>query len=328
MLSSSGVAGSGAAGLSGASPISVVVGAEGHATIATAPGHLARDGRRDRRYRRARSDEARLARGALPTGDAPVIVCLQARNINTGASDPTAPAIDLIRSSRPNACLHMTAIRPIFCTDGRIRSIRRRSRRICRVSQDAVSIDGPAHGTDRRDAGRGRRPGSVYRRAQPVGPGRRARCTARLGPSRRPADGVSPPGAGAGSTGARNSFIRECSSGRRPRRGHRPGAGAHRSAGAPARGRPPPLPGRPASRTGRVGARRVGGGHEGLAAPRSRAPCGNAIGPARNVGDRGAVGYRRSRQASPADRRGGALGDCHRGTPGRSWPVGDQARAS
>ena len=43
----------------------------------------------------------------LPDGSRPVIACLQAGNVNTGAFDPFAEAIELIRSRCPNAWVHV-----------------------------------------------------------------------------------------------------------------------------------------------------------------------------------------------------------------------------
>jgi glutamate/tyrosine decarboxylase-like PLP-dependent enzyme len=45
--------------------------------------------------------------GNLPEGGRPAIVCLQAGNVNTGAFDPLGPAIELVRSRRPNAWVHV-----------------------------------------------------------------------------------------------------------------------------------------------------------------------------------------------------------------------------
>jgi glutamate/tyrosine decarboxylase-like PLP-dependent enzyme len=44
---------------------------------------------------------------AVPAGDAPLIVCLQAGNVNTGSFDPIGPAIELIRARRPGAWIHI-----------------------------------------------------------------------------------------------------------------------------------------------------------------------------------------------------------------------------
>jgi glutamate/tyrosine decarboxylase-like PLP-dependent enzyme len=44
---------------------------------------------------------------ALPEGDRPLVVCLQAGNVNTGAFDPIGPAIELVRSRRPDAWIHV-----------------------------------------------------------------------------------------------------------------------------------------------------------------------------------------------------------------------------
>jgi glutamate/tyrosine decarboxylase-like PLP-dependent enzyme len=96
-------------GLAGAPQIDVLVGAEAHATIPTALQYLG--------IGRARSIVAETdAQGRLrldslgerlPTGNHPLIVCLQAGNVNTGAFDPIGPAIDLVRERRPDAWIHV-----------------------------------------------------------------------------------------------------------------------------------------------------------------------------------------------------------------------------
>jgi glutamate/tyrosine decarboxylase-like PLP-dependent enzyme len=99
-------------GLSGAPAISVVVGAEAHATIATALGYLGIG--RSRATVVETDDQGRVRldslAAALPTGDTPVIVCLQVGNINTGSSDPMAQAIELIRATCPNAWIHVDGV--------------------------------------------------------------------------------------------------------------------------------------------------------------------------------------------------------------------------
>ncbi len=96
-------------GLFGAPEIDVIVGSEAHATILTALQYLglgrsrviavATDGEG-----RMRLDE--LAAG-LPMGDRPLIVCLQAGNVNTGSFDPLREAVEMIRSRRPGAWVHV-----------------------------------------------------------------------------------------------------------------------------------------------------------------------------------------------------------------------------
>ena len=96
-------------GLVGSPRIDVLVGAEAHATIPTALQYLG--------IGRARSivaetdGQGRLRLDSLaerlPTGYRPLIVCLQAGNVNTGAFDPIGPAIDLIREQRPDAWIHV-----------------------------------------------------------------------------------------------------------------------------------------------------------------------------------------------------------------------------
>ena len=49
---------------------------------------------RGRAVRLRTDDQERIVPGGLPELDAPAIVCLQAGNVNSGASDPFAPLID------------------------------------------------------------------------------------------------------------------------------------------------------------------------------------------------------------------------------------------
>lgn len=86
-------------GLHGAPPVTVVVGEERHATIGRALRFL---GLGERRVVVLPADEqGRLRpdglRGAL--GDGPAIVCAQAGNVNTGASDPFRPIVEAARDA-------------------------------------------------------------------------------------------------------------------------------------------------------------------------------------------------------------------------------------
>ncbi len=80
------------AGLVGAPPVQVVVGAEVHAAVLKALGLIGLG--RDRAVRLPVDDQGRIALGELPELAAPAIVCLQAGNVNSGASDPFGPLID------------------------------------------------------------------------------------------------------------------------------------------------------------------------------------------------------------------------------------------
>lgn len=96
-------------GLFGAPEIDVVVGAEAHATIQTALQFLGLGRSRviavdSDGQGRMRLDS--LAR-SLPDRGRPLIVCLQAGNVNTGAFDPLGEAIALVRSRCPNAWVHV-----------------------------------------------------------------------------------------------------------------------------------------------------------------------------------------------------------------------------
>ncbi len=96
-------------GLFGAPEITVVVGSETHATIPTALQYLGLG--RSRVISVASDDQGRMQldalADALPTGSGPLIVCLQAGNVNTGSFDPMGPAIDLVRTRHPDAWIHV-----------------------------------------------------------------------------------------------------------------------------------------------------------------------------------------------------------------------------
>jgi glutamate/tyrosine decarboxylase-like PLP-dependent enzyme len=79
-------------GLVGAPPIAVVVGEEAHATVFKALGIVGLG--RNRALRLPTDDEGRIIAKALPRLSTPAIVCLQAGNVNSGASDPFEDLID------------------------------------------------------------------------------------------------------------------------------------------------------------------------------------------------------------------------------------------
>ncbi len=96
-------------GLFGAPEITVVVGSETHATIPTALQYL---GLGRARVVTVDSDDQGAMRldalaSALPTQPGPLIICLQAGNVNSGAFDPIGPAIELIRARHPDAWIHI-----------------------------------------------------------------------------------------------------------------------------------------------------------------------------------------------------------------------------
>jgi glutamate/tyrosine decarboxylase-like PLP-dependent enzyme len=96
-------------GLFGAPEITVVVGSETHATIPTALQYL---GLGRSRVVKVDSDDQGAMRldalaAALPSDGGPLIVCLQAGNVNSGAFDPVGPAIELIRARHPDAWIHI-----------------------------------------------------------------------------------------------------------------------------------------------------------------------------------------------------------------------------
>jgi glutamate/tyrosine decarboxylase-like PLP-dependent enzyme len=79
-------------GLIGAPPVTVVVGAEVHATVRKALGIIGLG--RDRAVVLPADRQGRIDARDLPELAAPAIVCLQAGNVNTGASDPFGPLIE------------------------------------------------------------------------------------------------------------------------------------------------------------------------------------------------------------------------------------------
>jgi glutamate/tyrosine decarboxylase-like PLP-dependent enzyme len=96
-------------GLFGAPEITVVVGSETHATIPTALQYL---GLGRSRVVTVDSDDQGAMRvdalaEVLPIERGPLIVCLQAGNVNSGSFDPLGPAIELIRARHPDAWIHV-----------------------------------------------------------------------------------------------------------------------------------------------------------------------------------------------------------------------------
>src|SRR6516225_9734638 len=73
-------------GLAGAPPVTVVVGAEVHAAVRKALGLVGLG--RDRATVLAVDGQGRIDPGDLPALSGPALVCLQAGNVNSGASDP------------------------------------------------------------------------------------------------------------------------------------------------------------------------------------------------------------------------------------------------
>ncbi len=90
-------------GLVGAPPVTVVVGAEVHTTVRKALGIVGLG--RDRAVVLPVDDNGRIRASDLPDLARPAIVCLQAGNVNTGASDPFEPLIDWAR--RQEAWIHV-----------------------------------------------------------------------------------------------------------------------------------------------------------------------------------------------------------------------------
>src|SRR5262249_3506962 len=84
-------------GLAGAPPVTVVVGAGVHTTVRKALGLIGLG--RDRATVLPVDRQGAIEASALPRLDGPAIVCLQAGNVNTGASDPFGPLIGWARQN-------------------------------------------------------------------------------------------------------------------------------------------------------------------------------------------------------------------------------------
>jgi len=96
-------------GLFGAPEIAVVVGSEAHMTVGAALQYLGMGRARTIVVDSDGQGRMRLdaLADALPGGDVPTIVCLQAGNADTGAFDPISEAIPLIRERIPSAWVHV-----------------------------------------------------------------------------------------------------------------------------------------------------------------------------------------------------------------------------
>jgi glutamate/tyrosine decarboxylase-like PLP-dependent enzyme len=97
-----------ARGLYNAPEITVVVGEEAHATLSTALQYLGLG--RERVVRVPVDDQGAMladaARDAIAAVDGPLIVAIQAGNVNSGAFDPAATVADAV-ASHPNAWVHV-----------------------------------------------------------------------------------------------------------------------------------------------------------------------------------------------------------------------------
>jgi glutamate/tyrosine decarboxylase-like PLP-dependent enzyme len=85
-------------GLFGAPPVTVVVGAEVHTTVRKALGLVGLG--RDRAIPLPVDAQGAIVPRGLPALSGPAIVCLQAGNVNSGASDPFGPLIGWAREQR------------------------------------------------------------------------------------------------------------------------------------------------------------------------------------------------------------------------------------
>jgi glutamate/tyrosine decarboxylase-like PLP-dependent enzyme len=97
-----------ARGLYDGPQITVIIGEEAHATVATALGYLGLG--RERVVRVSADDQGRMradeAVTAIRAVSGPLIVIIQAGNVNTGAFDP-APEITAAAAAHPNAWVHV-----------------------------------------------------------------------------------------------------------------------------------------------------------------------------------------------------------------------------
>ena len=92
-------------GLFGAPPITVIVGAEAHATLFKALGIVGLG--RSRVVKVPVDAQGRMRADALPALAGPTIVCLQAGNVNTGAFDPFTDIIRHVRSFDAPTWVHV-----------------------------------------------------------------------------------------------------------------------------------------------------------------------------------------------------------------------------
>jgi glutamate/tyrosine decarboxylase-like PLP-dependent enzyme len=92
-------------GLFGAPPVTVVAGAEAHATLFKALGVVGLG--RTRVVTVPVDSQGRMRADALPRISGPTIVCLQAGNVNTGAFDPFPEIIDRVRGLDAPTWVHV-----------------------------------------------------------------------------------------------------------------------------------------------------------------------------------------------------------------------------
>ena len=92
-------------GLFGAPPITVIAGAEAHATLFKALGVVGLG--RNRVVKVPVDSQGRMRADAFPVISGPTIVCVQAGNVNTGAFDPFEEIIGHVRRSKAPAWIHV-----------------------------------------------------------------------------------------------------------------------------------------------------------------------------------------------------------------------------
>jgi glutamate/tyrosine decarboxylase-like PLP-dependent enzyme len=128
-------------GLFGAPEVEVIIGEEAHATILTALQYLGLG--RARVTAIPTDDQGRMRTDALAaalpsTEDRPLIVCLQAGNVNTGAFDPFDELINSIRRARPDAWVHVDGAFGLWAAA--VPSLRRLTQGLDKA--DSWSVDG------------------------------------------------------------------------------------------------------------------------------------------------------------------------------------------
>jgi glutamate/tyrosine decarboxylase-like PLP-dependent enzyme len=92
-------------GLFGAPPITVIAGAEAHATLFKALGVVGLG--RSRVVKVPVDSQGRMRADALPVISGPTIMCVQAGNVNTGAFDPFKEIIQHVRGAEAPAWIHV-----------------------------------------------------------------------------------------------------------------------------------------------------------------------------------------------------------------------------
>ena len=144
-------------GLQGGAPeVTVVAGADAHVTLFHAIRMLGLGSGRVRPGRRGRPGPhaaGRASRRPSRRVSGPTIVCLQAGNVNSGAFDPLAECIAIVRERRPNAWIHVDGAFGLWAAAApslRASSPRHRRRRLVVHGRSQVAQRAVRHGPDLR----------------------------------------------------------------------------------------------------------------------------------------------------------------------------------